>query len=151
MTKSKIKSVIVVVLAAMVSVFPVTLSAQTTNKPAEKKQTQRSKPAVTPFNGKLKAVDKTAKTITVGNRTFQITSETKILKADKPAVLEDGVVGENVSGAFQKAADGKLHATKVTFGAKAAAGGDKKAKADKAKTDKAKTEKVKADKTKAAE
>ena len=70
------------------------------------------------FNGKLKAVDTNAMTLTVGERTFEISSETKITKAGQPATLSDGVVGEPVGGAYKKNADGKLSATSVHFGAK---------------------------------
>ena len=71
------------------------------------------------FNGKLTAVDKSAMTLTVGERTFAVTSDTKITKDGKPATLADGVVGETVGGAYKKSADGKLTATTVHFGAKA--------------------------------
>jgi hypothetical protein len=64
-------------------------------------------------------VDKTARTIIVGKRTFLITSETKINKSGKPATLEDGVVGEQVSGYVKPNEQGKLVATKINFGAKA--------------------------------
>lgn len=106
------------------------LFAQTTNKiPAEKKTptpavetTNTEKPATGggPFHGKLAALDKVAKTITVGKRTFQITSATKIKKSGKPATLEDGVVGETVSGYLKPAGEGKLTATTVNFGPKPA-------------------------------
>ncbi len=130
MIKLKFVSGIAVLCAAAIAVLPWPLNAQSTNKPAaEKKETRTKKPAVTPFRGKLKAVDKNAKTISVGELTLQITSETKILKAEKPAVLEDGVMGEIVSGAYQKAEDGKLHATKITFGTKAEKSDPKKEKA----------------------
>lgn len=99
--------------------LPVQSQAQTTNKPAaEKKTPAAKKPSPHPFHGKLAAVDKTAKTITVGKQTFQITSETKIVKAGKPATLEDGVVDEEVSGYVKPTDDGKMVATKVTFGPK---------------------------------
>lgn len=72
-----------------------------------------------PFHGKLTAVDKTGKTITVGERVFQITSDTKIFTADKkPATLDAGVVEENVTGSYKKTEDGKLLANSVYFGAK---------------------------------
>lgn len=71
-----------------------------------------------PFHGKLKAVDKAAKTISVGEMTLQITSETTITKDGKPATLDDGVVGENVGGSYTKGEDGKLTAGKLHFGAK---------------------------------
>ncbi len=117
------------ILAATIAAAPLQSRAQTTNKaPADKQAavqpadtTTAAKPAKGgPFNGKLAAVDKIAKTIVVGKRTFQITSETKIKKAGKPALLDDGVVGEAVSGYVKPTGDGKLVATTVNFGPKAA-------------------------------
>ena len=91
------------------------------------------KPAAGPFHGKLLGLDKNAKTIMVGKRTFQITSETKIKKAGKPATLADGVLGEPVSGYVKPAAEGKWIAVSVNFGPKAQEGSaePKKTKADK--------------------
>jgi hypothetical protein len=100
-------------LAAAVAGAPAALHAQnTTNAPATTK-----KPAhrVLPFHGKLKAIDNTNKTISIGNETIQITSETKITKAGKPATFEDAVVGEEVAGASRKDADGKLIAVSLRF------------------------------------
>ena len=71
-----------------------------------------------PFHGKLAAVDTKAMTLTVGKLTLQVTSDTKITKDGQPATLADGVVGEPVGGAYNKADDGKLNATVVHFGAK---------------------------------
>jgi hypothetical protein len=122
MTKSILKLSALSLLVLAVAGMPAQLLAQSTNKPtAEKKETKSKKPATTPFHGKLKAVDKIAKTISVGDHdlVIQVTSETKISKSEKPAVLDDGVIGEDVSGAYRKTDDGKLHATKITFGAKA--------------------------------
>ena len=77
---------------------PATVSAQTTKgnpakSAAEKKATSDKKPSAGPFHAKLAAVDKSGKTITVGKRTFQITSETKLNKAGKPATLDDESCG----------------------------------------------------------
>jgi hypothetical protein len=110
-------------LAAAV-VLPATTFAQ--DKPAPKDATTKDatpkdpvkKPLPGPFHGKLVALDKTAKTITVGKRTFQITSESKISKGGKPAQLADGVVGEEVSGYVKPTDSGKLVATTVHFGPK---------------------------------
>lgn len=107
---------------------PVQGQAQNTNQSAAKKAAAETKaapaaekkPGAGPFHGKLAKVDKVGKAITVGKRTFQITSGTKLKKADgKPATLEDAVVGEVVSGYVKPTEDGKLAATTVTFGAKA--------------------------------
>jgi hypothetical protein len=91
------------------------------------------KPVPGPFHGKLLALDQNAKTIMVGKRTFQITSETKIKKTGKPATLADGVVGETVSGYVKPIANGKWMAVSVNFGPKAQEGSSesKKAKTDK--------------------
>src|SRR5437868_1540907 len=77
--------------------------AQSTNQSATAKKSggdtkaaagAEKKPMAGPFHGKLAKVDKVAKTITVGKRSFQITSETKLKKTGgKPATLDDGVVG----------------------------------------------------------
>jgi hypothetical protein len=72
-------------------------------------------------------VDKIAKTIKVGESVYQVTSATKITKDGKPATLEDGVVGEPVSGYVKPTEDGKMRATTLHFGAKADdKGGSKK-------------------------
>ena len=109
--------------------------AQTTNPPAASKKPagdtaepakHPKTPGAGPFHGKLVALDKLTKSITVGKRTFQITSETKIRKSGKPATLEDGVVGEPVSGYIKPGPAGKLVATTVNFGAKPSTEGAKK-------------------------
>ena len=71
-----------------------------------------------PFHGKLSSIDAAAMTLTVGERTFVITSTTKISKDGTPATLAEAVVGEPVSGAYKKGADGKLTATSVHLGGK---------------------------------
>jgi hypothetical protein len=126
MIKSMLRIGAVSLLAVAIAATPAQLLAQSTNKPAAdkkapvaKKDTAAKKKAAHPFHGKLAAVDKVAKTIKVGESLYQITSETKIIKAGKPATLEDGVVGELVTGYVKPTDDGKMVATKVTFGAKA--------------------------------
>ena len=100
MTKSIAKLNLIGLLAVTLAALPASSVAKesNTNAPAvEKKAPKESKAAKKssklPFHGNLKAVDKTAKTISVGEMTLQVTSETIISKGDKPATLEDGVVG----------------------------------------------------------
>jgi hypothetical protein len=97
--------------------------------PVEKKEAREKKAGTLPFHGKLKAVDHQAKTIAVGDLTIQITSETKITKAGNPATLTDGVVGEEVNGAYRRTEDGKLNATKLHFGPKEGTSRSKKGEA----------------------
>jgi hypothetical protein len=129
-------------LAAAIAGTPAQLLAQTTDNTAPakksaaaKKESKKAK-AAHPFHGKLAAVDKVAKTIKVGESVYQITSETKISKDGKPATLEDGVVGEPVSGYVKPTEDGKMPATTVHFGAKGEEKGGSKKKEKKEKKDK---------------
>jgi hypothetical protein len=107
-------------LAAALIALPASSRAEGTNPPAAPGQSESGKPKKhhPPFNGKVGAVDVTAKTLTVGTLTLQVTPETKITKNGKPATLADGVVGEPVSGAYKKTAEGKLDAISIHFGAK---------------------------------
>ena len=90
----------------------------TEKKEIDKKNEADKKPNAGPFHAKLTAVDKKARTITVGKRTFFVTAETKFNKAGKPAAFDDGVIGEPVSGYVKPNDEGKLVATKVNFGPK---------------------------------
>jgi dihydroorotase-like cyclic amidohydrolase len=141
MLKSVLKLGAISLLAAAIAGAPTQLLAQTTNKPAatkkatvEKKAPSDKKRSGGGVHGNLAALDQAAKTITVGKHTYQITSETKIFKAGSPGTLDDGVVGEYVSLGYKAAEDGKLNATKVTFGKPEEKTAEKK-KADK-KTEK---------------
>jgi hypothetical protein len=125
MLKSILRFGAVSVLAVAIAGMPVQLLAQTTNKPAATKQSGTAQKDSTakkksphPFRGNLAAVDKAAKTIKLGESVYQITSATKITKDGKPATLDDGVVGEPVSGYAKPTDDGKMTATTVRFGAK---------------------------------
>ena len=125
MMKSLLKIGAVGLLAAAIVGTPAQLLAQSTNKTttAKKPSGAKTEPATKkktahPFRGKLATVDKTAKTIKLGESVYQVTSETKITKAGKPATLEDGVLGEPVSGYAKPTEDGKMTATTIHFGAK---------------------------------
>ncbi|MCW5555029.1 MAG: hypothetical protein KIS67_23055 [Verrucomicrobiae bacterium] len=94
---------------------------------AQEKQPEKAKSAASekaapkgerplPFRGKVGAINKTAKTVTVGERVFHITADTRIIKGGKPAKLEDGVIGDEIGGSYRKAEDGKLVAAMVRFG-----------------------------------
>lgn len=73
-----------------------------------------------PFRGKVDAVDKKAKTITVGSRVMNVTAETKFNKDGKTVTLADLVVGEPIRGSFRQSADGKLTAITINLGQKPA-------------------------------
>ena len=121
MTKNISKITILSLFAAALVAMPVLSRAEGTNAPAASDQTAPAKPKKHEglvFRGTVSAIDAKAMTLTVETRTFAVTSDTKIIKDGKPATLSDGVVGEPVSGAYTKTADGKLNALTVHFGAK---------------------------------
>jgi hypothetical protein len=126
--KPNLPKLILVLVGLALLAAPVPLSAQQTrpktsgskSAPAQTNAavSTTKQPVAGPFNGKLAAVDKTARSITVGKRTFQITPETKLRKANQPATLEDAIVGEKCSGYVKPTGDGKWIATTVNFGPK---------------------------------
>ena len=96
-------------LAAVMMAVP--LAVRAADKAPDAPKTERKARSL-PFNGKVGAVDKTAKTITLEGkarqRVFQVTSETRISKDKKPAVLDDVQVGDRVGGSARENADGKM-------------------------------------------
>lgn len=97
----------------------------------EKAQKSAKNPRALPFRGKVTAINKTAKTVTVGERVFHLTADTRILKGGNKATLEDAVVGEEVGGSYRKADDGKLMVQMIRFGPKPDTQGAKKGRAKK--------------------
>ncbi len=87
---------------------------QTTNAPVKKVRKHEHSVGT----GKVDSVDTNAMTLTIGKRTFEITSETKINKNGEPAVLSDIAVGDKVGVAYKKTSDGKLDATTINDGKK---------------------------------
>jgi len=94
--------------------------------PAPKKKTNpdgETKSHGIPFHGKLQAVDKVEKTLTIKgkekDRIFLVTSHTKLSRDGKPATLADAVVGEEIAGFAREASAGKYEALSIRFGARA--------------------------------
>ena len=97
---------------------------------AAEKEKKEGKAKGLPYSGKISAVDKAAKTVTLAtkekSRTYQITPETRISKAGKPATLDDATVGEEAA-AFGHEEGGKHIAQSLRLGPKPE--GDSKGKA----------------------
>ena len=122
------------ILAAALIAAPALVRAEDSpaKKPAAAESGAPAKKHVVPFHGKVSAVDATAMTVAIAKRTFNVTSETKIMKEGKPAIFADIAVGEKITGQYKKDAAGKLDAVSIYIGGKAEkTGGKKKA----AKTD----------------
>jgi hypothetical protein len=84
-----------------------------TNAPVKPKKPRTSLVAT----GKVLNVDTNAMTLTIGKRTFDITSETRITKGGQPAILSDIAVDDKVGVSYKKAGD-KFNATTISDGKK---------------------------------
>lgn len=82
----------------------------TTNAAPAKPRKPRSSPVVT---GKVLDVDTNAMTLTVGKHTYDITSETRIYKGGKPAILCDIAMDDKVGVSYKKAGD-KFNAVTIS-------------------------------------
>jgi len=103
------------VTAALVAVPAISRAQDSTNMPAAAAPKKHGTP---PIHGKVAAVDTAAMTITIGESTINITSETKISKDGQPATLSDIVVGDTVSASYKKDDAGKMNATTIRDGKK---------------------------------
>lgn len=115
------KLAVAILAAVLATAVTLPISAQDAKpadkgKPAEKGDKKPAAPRAQPFRGKIGSVDKAAKTIKVGERTFQVTSDTRIMKAGKPATLEDVAEGEEVGGAYREGDGGKLNLVSLRVG-----------------------------------
>ena len=140
------KLIILCVLSAftMVGLQPLRAAdaKSATPAPVEKKtDTKKSAKAKTlPFQGEVKAVDDLAKSFTIGERIFLVTSETRFDKDGKPGVFGDLKAGNKITGSYTSGADGKLTARSVFVGAKAATKTKPKTETKPKTSNKAKTE-----------
>ena len=106
-----------------------TVRAQDTNAPVKSKEkpaakAKEAKPAkekTTTFSGKLGAIDKVMKTITLDDKkktVIEVTSDSLVTKDGKPAIMTDGTIGEPVNGTAKTLADGKMSALLLNYGKK---------------------------------
>lgn len=102
------------------------------------------KPRAIPFYGNLTAMDKSAKSFTIGktkSRTIMVVDTTKVTKAGSPATFDDLTDNEYVTGSYMKKEDGTLEAKSLKIGGKtdaekaAAAAAKEKKAAKKAATE----------------
>jgi len=109
-------------MALAIAGLQINLQAQGAEGSASKEKAAKANKTL-PFNGTLKAVDKAAGTVTVGNRTFKLTAETKYLQGG----IDQAKIGEKVGGSYWKSDDGTLTVNSIRFGPKP----DKKEKKEK--------------------
>ena len=81
----------------------------TKTPPVDKEQAEQS------FQGKVEAVDSTARTLTVGGKVVSVTSETKIKKGSNSINLSDVKVGDAASGMARHGFNGKIDAVSISI------------------------------------
>ncbi len=119
--KMKLPLTAAVCIAALVLGAPATAPAKEKKNAAatpEASASPMAKAKAIPYHGKVASVDVSAKTFTVGKRTFKVTDQTQITKQGAAATMADVVVGEKVSGSYWKKDGGTLEAKSVKVGAK---------------------------------
>src|SRR2546429_9144111 len=101
-----------VLIALIAGVPPTVRAAEAYKDKATQAPKSYNRPKQLPFRGKVGAVDKTAKTITLEGkekgRTFQITSGTKITKDGKPAGFGEVNLGGTGPGGAKERAAGQI-------------------------------------------
>lgn len=127
---------IAVLLAATSVVNPLAAVAQDKQPSAEQAASKTVRPY--PFRGKVGAIDKEKKTITIlgkeKGRVLYLSDKTKIVKGGKPAKLEDAAVGDQIAGRLSKTSDGKEMLVSLRIGPKPASTKHQKEKPDKSET-----------------
>jgi hypothetical protein len=120
-------------IAATALALPVWLHAQDSTASSSSDATPAPKHKHgAPFRGTVDGVDTNAMTLTVGSRTFQITSSTKISNNGQPGILADATNGESVTGFYKPDADNtnSLDAVTVHLGKTKGSGKKHKASSD---------------------
>ena len=112
MKKTKVSLVILGVIGALGTTPMPALAGPVAGAQEEKPEKAK------PFDGKVEAVDATAKTLTVGGNVVYISATTKLTKNDKAITLGDLAVGEEVHGTTHQTYDGKTEALTVKVGPK---------------------------------
>ena len=129
----------VALTAALVASSSLARAADPAAKPAGAAKTEKAgKPGKQmPFKGKVSAVDKVAKSVTLEGkekaRQFLVTSESRINKDGKPALFDDIHVGDSVGGLARANASGEWEIVTLNSGIKSG-----KSKADDKKSAKVK-------------
>ncbi len=105
-----------ILAGSLLSLLP---ASQAADKPAEETPPKTKPASRLLFHGTISAIDKTAKTIALEdkekNRTFQVTSATRIHKDGKPATLDEVAVGESARGTYHEK-EGKLELSTLRVG-----------------------------------
>ena len=87
-------------------------------KPADK-VAEAVKSKAVPFYGEVTAVDPAAMTVSLGERTFVVTSETTIVDGDKTATIKEVKTGRKIGGSYL-AIKGRNEVVKLNLGVKQA-------------------------------
>ena len=123
--KNIIKITTLSLFAAALVALPVLANAgdAVTNAPASDMTNNaptivKKKHGALPFHGAIVSLDASAGTFTVGELNLSVTSTTKITTNTVPATLADFKIGDKVSGAYKKTADGTLQVTTLHYAPK---------------------------------
>jgi hypothetical protein len=112
------KLIAVSFVALLAALAPLGVSGAEKADKAEKPKAERKQSDHIPFHGKIESVNAAAKSFTIGDRTFLVSSETKIVSKGKPETFAVVTAGEDVGGAYRKGDGGKLEVLSLRVGPK---------------------------------
>ena len=112
------KKLLSLAVIAVFSAFCAVSAPAADKKPDPTEKGEKKAATHIPFHGKIDGLDKAAKTIKVGERTFHLTSTTKVMKAGKLAAFDDAKSGDEVGGTYHEGAGGKLELLSLRVGPK---------------------------------
>jgi ribosomal protein S1 len=117
MKRTKIGLLMIGTIAAIGLATPAFAADEpSTGRQQEKAEKEQS------FEGKVEAVDTTAKTLTVDGKLIYVVDRTKLTKDSKAIMLSNIMVGEKVHGTTRQTFDGKSEAITLKVGEKAKEG-----------------------------
>jgi len=68
------------------------------------------------FSGRVSKVDPAAKTVTIGDRTYQVLATSRLMRDSKPVAINDIKVGQQISGYYKTSAENKMEVLTADIG-----------------------------------
>jgi hypothetical protein len=84
-------------------------------------QTDERSPEGASFEGKVSSLDKSAQTVVVDGKTYQLMGTSQITRSQQPASVNELAAGDKVAGKFKRSAEDKLEVLKLDIVAKSGA------------------------------
>jgi ribosomal protein S1 len=68
------------------------------------------------FSGRVSQIDTAAKTVTIGDRTYQVLATSRLMRDSKPVAINDIKVGQHISGYYKTSTENKMEVLTADIG-----------------------------------